>query len=213
MAGYVVKRLIQAVVLLKCVMIIVFLLLHMTGDPVLVMLDTDATHEDIEHLRKLMGFDQPLHVQYGRFFTNALQGNFGESTEHGESAMGLVLEHFPATIEMAVGAFVFAVIIGVPFGCLAAFREGSVYDKGCVGITVLMQAIPDFWLAIMFIMFFSVTLGLSALFRTRGLGAFHHAGFRRVHVSPRPARKAHALPDARGAPPGLHYDGAGEGAE
>ena len=103
MAGYVVKRLIQAVVLLKCVMIIVFLLLHMTGDPVLVMLDTDATHEDIEYLRKLMGFDQPLHVQYGRFFSNALQGNFGESTEHGESAMGLVLEHFPATIEMAVG--------------------------------------------------------------------------------------------------------------
>ena len=171
MAGYVVKRLIQAVVLLKCVMIIVFLLLHMTGDPVLVMLDTDATHEDIEHLRKLMGFDQPLHVQYGRFFTNALQGNFGESTEHGESAMGLVLEHFPATIEMGVGAFVFAVIIGVPFGCLAAFKEGSIYDKGYVGITVLMQAIPDFWLAIMFIMFFSVTLGLLPSF---GRGGWEH---------------------------------------
>ncbi len=171
MAGYVVKRLIQAIVLLKCVMIIVFLLLHMTGDPVLVMLDTDATHEDIEHLRKLMGFDQPLHVQYGRFFSNALQGNFGESTEHGESAMGLVLEHFPATIEMAVGAFAFAVLIGIPFGCLAAFKEGSSYDKGCVGITVLMQAVPDFWLAIMFIMFFSVTLGLLPSF---GRGGWEH---------------------------------------
>lgn len=171
MAGYVFKRLIQAVVLIKCVMIIVFLLLHMTGDPVMVMLDTDATQEDIAHLRKLMGFDQPLYVQYARFLSNALRGNFGESTEHGESAMGLVLEHFPATIEMAVGAFAFAVIIGIPFGCLAAFKEGSAYDKSCVGVTVLIQAIPDFWLAIMLIMFFSVTLGLLPSF---GRGGWEH---------------------------------------
>lgn len=171
MAGYVFKRLVQAVVLIKCVMIIVFLMLHMTGDPVMVMLDTDATQEDIDHLRNLMGFDQPLYVQYARFLSNALRGNFGESTEHGESAMGLVLEHFPATIEMAVGAFAFAVIIGIPFGCLAAFKEGSAYDKSCVGVTVLIQAIPDFWLAIMFIMFFSVTLGLLPSF---GRGGWEH---------------------------------------
>lgn len=171
MAGYVFKRLIQAIVLIKCVMLFVFLLLHMTGDPVMVMLDTDATQEDIDRLRKLMGLDQPLYIQYGRFLSNALRGNFGESTEHGESAMGLVLEHFPATIEMAVGAFVFAALIGIPFGCLAAFKEGSLYDKSCVGVTVLIQAIPDFWLAIMFILFFSVTLGLLPSF---GRGGWEH---------------------------------------
>ena len=77
----------------------------------------------------------------------------------------------PATIEMAVGAFAFAVLIGIPFGCLAAFKEGSSYDKGCVGVTVLMQAVPDFWLAIMFIMFFSVTLGLLPSF---GRGSWQH---------------------------------------
>ena len=156
MAGYVVKRVIQAIFLLKLVMIIVFLLLHMTGDPVSVMMDTDATLEDIAYMKKLMGFDQPLWVQYARFFKGAIQGNFGESIEHGEPAMALVLERFPATLEMALGAFMFAVVIGIPFGCLAAFKEGSLYDKGCVGISVLIQAVPDFWLAIMFIMFFSM---------------------------------------------------------
>ncbi len=162
---------IQAIFLLKLVMIIVFLLLHMTGDPVTVMLDTDATLEDIARLKKLMGLDQPLWVQYSRFFMNALHGNFGESIEHGEPAMGLVLEHFPATIEMAVGAFAFAAIIGIPFGCLAAFKEGSVYDKSCIGVTVLIQAIPDFWLAIMFIMFFSVFLGVLPSY---GRGGWSH---------------------------------------
>jgi len=171
MGSYAVKRLIQAIFLLKLVMVVVFLLLHMTGDPVTVMLETDATLEDIAEMKKLMGFDQPLWVQYWRFFKNALQGNFGDSIEHGEPAMGLVLERLPATIEMALGAFMFAVVIGIPFGCLAAFKEGSLYDRGCVGITVLIQAIPDFWLAIMLIMFFSVFLGMLPSF---GRGGWQH---------------------------------------
>ena len=74
MGSYAVKRLIQAIFLLKLVMVVVFLLLHMTGDPVTVMLETDATLEDIAEMKKLMGFDQPLWVPYWRFFKNALQG-------------------------------------------------------------------------------------------------------------------------------------------
>ncbi len=171
MAGYVIKRVIQAIFLLKLVMVIVFLLLHMTGDPVSIMMDTDATLEDIAHMKKLMGFDQPLWVQYTRFFKGAIQGNFGESIEPGEPAMALVLERLPATLEMALGAFTFAVVIGIPFGCLAAFKEGSLYDKSCVGITVLIQAVPDFWLAIMLIMFFSVFLGILPSF---GRGGWQH---------------------------------------
>jgi len=171
MGSYVIKRVIQAFFLIKLVMVIVFLLLHMTGDPVLVMLDTDATSEDIAEMRKVMGFDQPLWVQYIRFFKSALKGDFGESIEHGEPAMALVLERFPATLEMALGAFMFAVVIGIPFGCLAAFKEGSLYDKICIGITVLIQAVPDFWLAIMSIMFFSVFLGVLPSF---GRGGWQH---------------------------------------
>ncbi len=179
----------QAIVLLKCVMVIVFLLLHMTGDPVLVMLDTDATQEDIEHLRKLMGFDQPLHVQYARFFSNALRGDFGESTEHGESAMGLVLEHFPATIEMAVGAFAFAVLVGIPFGCLAAFREGSAYDKGCVGVTGADSGDSRLLAGDHVHHVLLRDAGGVALLRARGVGALHHAGLRRLHVSPSPGSR------------------------
>ena len=123
---------IQAIFLLKLVMIIVFLLLHMTGDPVSIMMDTDATQEDIDYMKKLMGFDQPLWVQYGRFFNNAIRDDFGESIEHGEPAMALVLERLPATLEMALGAFTLAVVIGIPLGCLAAFKEGAFSDTGCV---------------------------------------------------------------------------------
>ena len=99
MTGFIVRRMIQAVVLIKCVLIAVFLLLHLSGDPVRVMAPDDATEEYIAQLRHEMGLDKPLLTQYYIFFTNALRGNFGESFEHGESAFKVVLEHMPATSE------------------------------------------------------------------------------------------------------------------
>lgn len=171
MTGYVVWRLIQSVFLIKCVLVAVFLLLHFTGDPTALIAGPDATQDDIERLRRQMGFDQPLLVQYGQFFLDALQGNFGKSFEYGESAFSIVLEHLPATLELALGAFFLSVAIGIPLGCIAAFKENSFFDRSFIGITVFIQAVPDFWLGIMMIMFFSVHLGALPSF---GRGSWGH---------------------------------------
>mgnify|MGYP001557782680 CR=1 FL=1 len=172
MTGYVVRRLIQAVLLIKCVLVVVFLLLHLTGEPAALLAGPDATAEDVARLRTRMGFDQPLWVQYGRFFLGVTQGNFGKSFEHGESALSLVLERLPATLELALGAFFLSVVIGVPMGCVAAFKENTFFDRGFIGTTVFVQAVPDFWLGIMMITFFSVHLGVLPSFGRGGWGHF-----------------------------------------
>ena len=158
MSGFLVRRLIQSVILLKCVLVFVFLLLHLSGDPARVMLPDDATEADIAQLRNEMGLDKPLFTQYVIYFKGALRGDFGESFGHGESAFKIVLEHMPATIQLASAAFIFSIIIGLPIGCIAAIKENTFYDQGVMAIAVIGQAIPDFWLGLMLILFFSVHL-------------------------------------------------------
>ena len=180
----------QAIVLMKFVLIFVFLLLHLSGDPARIMLPDDATEEDIAELRNEMGLDKPLLTQYLIFFRNVLHGNFGESFEHGESALKVVLEHLPATIELASAAFIMSVIIGLPFGCIAALKENTVYDKSLMFGAVLGQAVPDFWLGLMMILFFSVKLGwlppfgygepVHFIMPTIAAGVFHTARLARL---------------------------------
>ena len=158
MTGFVFRRLIQAIVLIKCVLIFVFLLLHLTGDPISVMAPDDATKEDLIILRQQMGFDKPLIVQYARFFAGAVQGDFGKSWDQGEPALKVVLERMPATIQLALTAFVISVLIGIPLGCLAALKENTAYDQSLMTGSVIGQAVPNFWLALMMILFFSVYL-------------------------------------------------------
>lgn len=171
MAKFVMRRLIQAIVLIKCVLIFVFLLLHLTGDPVAVMAPEDATQEDMARMRRLMGFDKPLLVQYGHFFRHALHGDFGKSFEHGEPALKIVLERLPATVELTAVAFLFSVLVGLPLGCLAALKEDTLLDRFCMVGAVLGQAIPNFWLGLMLILVFAVYLGLLPSF---GRGSTAH---------------------------------------
>ena len=190
MTGFIVRRMFQAIVLMKFVLIFVFLLLHLSGDPARIMLPDDATEEDIAELRNEMGLDKPLLTQYLIFFRNVLHGNFGESFEHGESALKVVLEHLPATIELASAAFIMSVIIGLPFGCIAALKENTVYDKGLMFGAVLGQAVPDFWLGLMMILLFSVKLGwlppfgygepVHFIMPTIAAGVFHTARLARL---------------------------------
>ncbi|MBT3350091.1 MAG: ABC transporter permease [Nitrospinaceae bacterium] len=159
MAGLIFRRFIQSIVLIKCVLIFVFLLVHLSGDPVRIMMPDDSTEEDIARVRHEMGLDKPLYTQYVIFFKGVvLRGDFGESFEHGESALKVVLEHLPATVELATTAFLISIFIGLPLGCLAALREGTVYDKSLMIAAVLGQAVPDFWFGLMMILFFSVKL-------------------------------------------------------
>ncbi len=149
----------------------VFLLVHLSGDPALLMLPMEATPEDIARFRDAMGFNDPLYIQYLRFLKNALQGDFGESLRIGQPAFSLVLERLPATLELTFASIFIAVLVGVPAGILAASRRYTSWDTAAMGGAVLGQAVPVFWLGIMLILLFGVTLGW---FPTHGRGTLSH---------------------------------------
>lgn len=169
MAGYVFWRIVQGLVILKLVLVCVFLLLHLTGDPAAVLAPIDATEQDIARIRRDLGLDSSLLVQYTGFFKGALRGDFGRSFEHDQPAFQVVMEHLPATLELTAAAFLFSVALGIPLGCLAAYKENSLFDRVGIGWTVVAQAVPDFWLGLMMIMVFSVMLGVLPAFGRGGI--------------------------------------------
>jgi ABC-type dipeptide/oligopeptide/nickel transport system permease component len=159
MKSYLLRRLLQSLFVLFGVSVVVFLILHLTGDPALLLLPPDATVEDVERFRRQMGFDDPVAVQYVRFLGGALRGDFGESLRHGEPAMALVLDRLPATFELAGAGLLIAMGLAVPAGIISAVRRNTAVDYVSTVIALLGQAMPTFWLGIMLILVFSVHLG------------------------------------------------------
>ena len=159
MKAYLIRRLLQSLLVLLGVSAVVFLILHLTGDPAILLLPQDATAEDIARLRAQLGFNDPLIVQYLRFLRGAVQGNFGDSLRHGEPAMHLVLERLPATFELAGAGLLIALCLAIPAGILSAVRRNTVLDYISTVVALLGQAMPTFWLGIMLILVFSVHLG------------------------------------------------------
>ncbi len=158
MNSYLVRRLWQSVLVLLGVSVVVFGILHLTGDPAALLLPPDATAEDIARFRTAMGFDDPVWKQYGRFLKGALRGDFGESLRHGEPAMGLVLERLPATFQLAGAALLLALFLAIPAGIVSAVRRNTSVDYVSTVGALLGQAMPTFWLGIMLILVFSVRL-------------------------------------------------------
>ncbi len=156
MATYVLKRLGEAILVCIGISLITFLLLHVAGDPVQLLLSIEAKAEDAAILRKSLGLDQPLYVQYGIFLKGMLQLDFGKSLFIRESALSLVLERFPATFQLTVAGMVIALIIAIPLGVVAAIRRYSLLDNCCTALAVSGQAMPIFWLGLMLIIMFSV---------------------------------------------------------
>lgn len=156
MGRYIVSRLYQAVLVLFGVSAVVFLLLRLSGDPALLMLPQDATKEAVEQFRHTHGFDRPLYVQFWHFLVGAVQGDLGESLKFNQPAFSLVLERFPATIELAVAALVLSILIGIPLGIISAVKRNSLTDTFAMVFSMLGQSIPSFWLGIMLILLFSV---------------------------------------------------------
>jgi ABC-type dipeptide/oligopeptide/nickel transport system permease component len=158
MNSYLVRRLWQSVLVLFGVSVVVFLILHLTGDPAALLLPPDATAEDVARFRKSMGFDDPVAVQYVRFLKGALRGDFGESLRHGEPAMGLVVERMPATFELAGAGLLLALCLAIPAGIISAVKRNTLVDYVSTVVALLGQAMPTFWLGIMLILVFSVRL-------------------------------------------------------
>src|SRR5213083_88560 len=128
MKTYVTRRLLQSLLVLFGVSFVVFFILHLTGDPALVLLSPDASAEDVQRFREAMGFNDPFFVQYGRFLVGALRGDFGQSIRHGEPAFDLVMERMPATFQLAGAALALALCLAVPAGIISAVRRNSLID-------------------------------------------------------------------------------------
>lgn len=158
MVTYLVRRALHGLVVLLGVSVIVFLLMHLGGDPVAVLLPLDAPPEQIEAFRQEMGFDRPLPVQYLLFLSRAVRGDFGYSYHYRTDAMGIVLERLPATLKLTFAALLIALAVAIPAGILAALKRGGIADI-LIRISVLLgQAVPGFWLALVLIMIFGVRL-------------------------------------------------------
>jgi len=158
MQRFILRRLVQAVAVIFGVSIVTFGLLHATGDPARLLLPLDATQEDYVRLRSQLGLDDPLPVQYWRFVSGAVRGDFGRSVRQSEPALGLVLERLPATLELTAAAMAIAVTIAVPAGIVAAARRGTIVDQAAMFIALLGQSMPNFWLGIMLLLLLSVQL-------------------------------------------------------
>jgi peptide/nickel transport system permease protein len=160
MARYVLARVLLVVPTLLGASILVFLLVHLTGDPALLMLSPLTSPDQVEVFRQAYGFDDPLPVQYWRFVVGGLRGDLGESIRFRQPALPLVLERLPATMELAGLSIVVALLVGVPVGVFAAVRRGTWPDTAVRSLLFLGQGVPPFWLGLLLILIFSVRLGV-----------------------------------------------------
>jgi len=160
MRRYIVRQLVQLVVVILGISILAFAILHVLGDPVLLLLPQNAGKEEFERYRHLLGLDRSLYVQYGKFLSKAVVGDFGKSWYADTPAFRLVLERMPPTIYLTFAGLFVALLISLPLGILAALKRHSWVDNLCTTIAVAGQAVPLFWLGIMMIIVFSVRLKL-----------------------------------------------------
>lgn len=171
MIGFFLRRLGESTLAIWGVVTIVFFVTRVLGDPAALLLPIGASAADIEALRDQLGLNQPLMMQYVHFILSALQGDFGISFQHGRDAMEVVLERLPATATLAFTAIALGLVIGAVAGSIAALRRGSAIELLVMGVALLGQATPVFWLGIMLILFFSVNLGWLP---TGGYGTIWH---------------------------------------
>lgn len=156
--AYAAHRILHTVFVLLGVLLIVFSLLFLSGDPVAALLPPFAPPEQREQVRTLLGLDRPFLVQFADFVWRGLRGDFGNSWRHNRSAMELVAERLPATAQLAAASLLFALLLGVTTGAAAAIYRGSPLDALAQVCGLLGQTVPGFWLAIVFILIFAVQL-------------------------------------------------------
>ncbi len=172
MATLVIRRLLQTVVVLFGVLLMTFTLVHLIpGDPALVILGTDSTPEELERLRHLLELDQPLAIQFVNYIGRVVRGEFGDSIFQHEPVMKLILERLPATIELTLAALLIATVVGVIAGIISATRPYSFFDAASSVIALAGVAMPVFWLGMLAILLFALTLNWLPSFG-RGEGIF-----------------------------------------
>ena len=158
MQRFLARRVVLAIVTLFAVSLIIFIMSRAAGDPRHLMLDDYSTDEDWKRMGEALGLDKLYYQQYFIFMGNAFRGDFGKSIKEGRPVTSVILERLPATLHLGLTAFVISLLVGIPLGILSSIRRGSLIDQVGKVIAMLGQSAPPFWLGIMLIIFFAVSL-------------------------------------------------------
>lgn len=159
MLAFIIRRLLQSILVMLTVGFIAFSLFNFVGDPVSLMLPPEATAADREEVRKALGLDDPFYVQFSKFVGNALQGNFGISLRLGRPVSQLLAERLPATLELATMAAVIGLLVGIPLGVYTALRREKWTSKALLTTSLIGVSLPNFLIGIFLILIFAVWLG------------------------------------------------------
>jgi peptide/nickel transport system permease protein len=158
MQQYLLTRFAQSILLLLGVLIIVFFMVRLTGDPASLMVPKEAPAEQVEAFREAMGFNRPLYVQFFEYLWGVFRGDFGNSILFRQPALGIILDRLLPTIQLATAALLLALVIAIPLGIIGGANPGSVVDSVGRGVGLFGQIIPGFWLALILIIVFAVKL-------------------------------------------------------
>ena len=164
-------RLFRTLIALWLVSTVVFVVMRLSGDPVPLLLPPDAPIAEMNRVRHDLGLDRPLPVQYAVFLGNVLHGDFGRSIHFRQPAMNVALSYLPATFELGLAAFLIAVVVALPVGVFSAMRRNSPLDHAAMGVALVGQSAPTFFLGILFILVFALRFDL---FPTGGRGDWRH---------------------------------------
>jgi len=186
MNNYLIARALGALVVIAGVTLVVFVVLRLTGDPTSLLLDPAAPREAYDQLREDLGIDKPIPVQYAKFLSDALRGDFGTSFQYHRSATALVLDSVPATLQLTAAALAITIGVGVPLGIWSAIRRDSVSDFVISTVTLIGQSMPNFWLGIVLILFFAVQL---KWLPTSGSGDWKHLILPAITLASHPVSK------------------------
>jgi len=159
MTAFIFRRLIQSAGVILAMIVLVFFGVNVVGDPTYILVSPEMNQEQIEETRRGLGLDQPIWVQFWIFLKGALSGDMGRSFVFGEPAIPLILSRMPATLELAFVALMLAVLIGIPLGLYAGLRPESRLSRAIMAVSILGFSLPTFWVGLMMILVFAVTLG------------------------------------------------------
>ncbi|HTD48159.1 MAG TPA: ABC transporter permease [bacterium] len=171
LGAFLAYRLLRTLIALWLVSSVVFAVMRLSGDPVPLLLPPDAPIAEMARVRHDLGLDRSLGVQYAVFIGNVLHGDFGRSIHFRQPAMDVALSYLPATFELGAAAFLVAVVVAFPVGVLSAVRRNSLFDHAAMGLALIGQSAPTFFLGVLFILVFSLRLDL---FPTSGRGDWRH---------------------------------------
>jgi peptide/nickel transport system permease protein len=156
---FVIRRILQSVVVVLVMSLVVFVGVHLVGDPVHILISDDMTQAEIDAFIQRLGLDRPVYEQYFHFLANAARGDLGNSFVFGEPALKLILQRMPATLELAFAAFILAIVFGIPLGMYAGLKPESPASRAIMAGSILGFSLPTFWVGLMLIMVFAVMLG------------------------------------------------------